>query len=336
MKLEPLPHQDIDRLRPQWLALHAHHQAVAPSLAPYVTDEQSWRQRKRQYKEAFEGGAFGVLARNGSTDIGYLLCAKRPMQWNATFSIASTLWELVTLFVDPRWRGQGVGSKMLDAMNHRIAESDTRTQLIGVIPDNTRAVRLYESRGYVPSWLTLTRFQRPLAAAGAGVSATVERGEQRDVDDLKELWLQLHHHHQAVSPHLGPWVPDNASWPVIRALLEKDVEDGFIFVAKDKGRKIGFASVAIYDRENVPSYSDTWQTGPQIAETKFLVVAKDARGRGIGTALMDAVDRELERRGIQDHLIGAIAPNAGAISFYSARGFRPAWLELTKFGPRLA
>ena len=143
MKLEPLSRKDIDRLRPQWLALHAHHQIVAPNLAPYVCDEQSWRQRKRQYEEAFDGGAFGFIARDGSTDIGYLLCAKRPMQWQATFAFPPMLWELVTLFVDLHWRGQGIGSQMLDAMHHHIAMSETNTKLIGVIPDNIRSVRFY-------------------------------------------------------------------------------------------------------------------------------------------------------------------------------------------------
>jgi hypothetical protein len=33
---------------------------------------------------------------------------------------------------------------------------------------------------------------------------------------------------------------------------------------------------------------------------------------------------------VRDQFVGAIAPNEGAIRFYEARGFRPAWLELMK------
>jgi hypothetical protein len=44
-----------------------------------------------------------------------------------------------------------------------------------------------------------------------------------------------------------------------------------------------------------------------------------------------AIDAALAARGVQDQFVGAIAPKAGAIRFYQSRGFRPAWLELTRF-----
>jgi GNAT superfamily N-acetyltransferase len=150
------------------------------------------------------------------------------------------------------------------------------------------------------------------------------------VEQLEALWLSLHHHHQAVSPHLGPWVGDEASWPIVRDLLAKSAKEALTFVAKDSGRSVGLASTTIYDIADIPAYADTLLTGERVAETKFLVVADGARGRGIGSALMDAVDNELARRGVQDHFIGAIAPNEGAIRFYESRGYRPAWLELIK------
>jgi hypothetical protein len=31
------------------------------------------------------------------------------------------------------------------------------------------------------------------------------------IDELRPLWLQLHHHHQSVSP-LQPFVDDETSW----------------------------------------------------------------------------------------------------------------------------
>ena len=101
-----------------------------------------------------------------------------------------------------------------------------------------------------------------------------------------------------------------------------------MLTAMDNARPVGLASAEICDIADVPTYADTWQTGDRIAEIMFLVVADDARGRGIGSALMNALDRELARRGVHDHFVGAIAPNSDAISFYERRGFRPAWIEL--------
>ena len=43
---------------------------------------------------------------------------------------------------------------------------------------------------------------------------------------------------------------------------------------------------------------DTWVTGDTIAELESIAVAPEHRGAGIGTKLLDAVDVELERRGI--------------------------------------
>ena len=331
MRLDPIEAGDIDRLAPLWLGLHAHHRKVAPQLAPFVPDQTSWANRKRQYQEVMSGAWFGFIARDGDADIGYLLCAKRPMQWNATFAIPLSLWELVTLFVREDWRGQGVGSKLVAAMDERVAREDIRTKLIGVIPDNLAAVELYRALGYLPTWLMLTRFQRPAPKPRATAATAIKALGSSDVPVLEPLWLALHHHHQAVSPHLGPFLPDDQSWPVILDLLAASADEGLLFVAMEGERIIGLASAAIYGSEDLASYSDTWITDDNVGEIKFLVVSEAARGKGVGAALMDAVDGALVERGVRDQFVGAIEPNLGAIRFYQSRGFRPAWLELTRF-----
>jgi ribosomal protein S18 acetylase RimI-like enzyme len=331
MKLEPLRREDIDRLQPLWLGLHAHHQRVAPRLAPFVEDSLSWASRKHQYAEAMDGNWFGYIARDGDEDVGYLLCAERAMQWNATFGVPARLWELVTLYVKGGRRGQGIGARLLAAMEDRIRIGEVQTRLIGVIPDNRAAVALYQSRGYRPTWLMQTRFQRAAPVPAAGPSQAIRRLAVDEIGRLEPLWLALHHHHQAVSPHLGPFVPDAQSWPIIRDLLIETAEEDLLFVAETDGRITGLVSAAVYDVRTLPSYSDTWRTGERVGEIKFLVVMPEARGRGTGAALTAAVDAALTARGVEDQFVGAIAPNAGAIRFYQSRGFRPAWLELTKF-----
>lgn len=328
--LQPLTIGDVDRARPLWLALHAHHQTVAPDLAPYVCDDVSWRHRKEEYEEALADGGFGLVASHAGEDIGYLVCAKRPMQRAATFALPATLWELLSLSVMPDHRGAGVGAALLDAMEERVGASDVRTQLIGVIPDNERAAALYRSRGFTPIWLTLTRFCRPAPAREPSGAIPIERVSPEAAGSLAPLWFELHHHHQAVSPHLGPFASDAASWAIIEGLLEESARHGLLFAARRGEEIIGLASAVVHSAEATASYADTWATTGRIAETKFLVVARDARGSGVGTALMDTVEQELAVRGVADHLIGAIAPNRDAIGFYESRGFRPAWLELLK------
>ena len=47
----------LDRLRPLWLALHHHHQAVGGErLGPYVDDDASWAARRALYEEFLSRG----------------------------------------------------------------------------------------------------------------------------------------------------------------------------------------------------------------------------------------------------------------------------------------
>jgi GNAT superfamily N-acetyltransferase len=80
-----------------------------------------------------------------------------------------------------------------------------------------------------------------------------------------------------------------------------------------------------------PSWADTLVTDRHVAEIRFLVVGGQVRGAGIGTAIMDEVDRVLADRGVRDQFAGAIAPNHQALRFYEVRGFQLTWLEFTSF-----
>jgi ribosomal protein S18 acetylase RimI-like enzyme len=60
------------------------------------------------------------------------------------------------------------------------------------------------------------------------------------------------------------------------------------------------------------SADDTFPVAEQYAELYSLSVAPELRGRGIGTSLLDFVDRELARRSIADLKVAVIAGNTGA------------------------
>ena len=58
------------------------------------------------------------------------------------------------------------------------------------------------------------------------------------------------------------------------------------------------------------------------------------RGRGIGSALLDAVDEAFEAQGVRDVIVGALAGNEAALRLYRRRGFRPTWLYMSRFDGR--
>ncbi|MEO9176373.1 MAG: GNAT family N-acetyltransferase [Gaiellales bacterium] len=148
------------------------------------------------------------------------------------------------------------------------------------------------------------------------------------VDSLRELWLALHHRHQAVSP--VPLVEDDArSWQARRAVYTGRLAEGSAFgiVAELGSAAVGYAFCCLH-----PGPDDTFPVGAQYADLYSLSVAEAVRGRGIGTRLLDAVDRELEERDVHDLRISVLAGNERAQRLYERRGLRVAELVLFRFG----
>jgi ribosomal protein S18 acetylase RimI-like enzyme len=167
------------------------------------------------------------------------------------------------------------------------------------------------------------------------VSVAITRAGAEALDRLRPLWLELHHHHQAVGgPALGPYVDDDTSWTACRATYaELLAREGFVLLAERGDDLVGYALVAIMPVSDT-ILDDTWRTGERVAEIETVCVAPSERGAGIGSALLDRIDEELEAAGIADVLIGAVATNAGAIRLYERRGFRPAWLYMFRLADR--
>ena len=154
---------------------------------------------------------------------------------------------------------------------------------------------------------------------------TITKGGRELVDRLEGLWLELFEHHKAVAPQLGPFVTSQQSWAARRRLYEQllATPDAFVLLAERDGVPLGYALVHLRAEDD-----DTWVTGDRVAEVETLVVGEAARGVGIGTALLDRVDEELARLGVDDLVIMVLPTNTGAVDFYTARGYEPQMLHL--------
>jgi GNAT superfamily N-acetyltransferase len=107
------------------------------------------------------------------------------------------------------------------------------------------------------------------------------------IDDLRELWLALHHHHQQVSS-LQPLVTDDElSWERRSQLYRKELADGggFLAIAARSCQPVGYATVVLREGPD-----DTWPVGERYAELYSLSVLPDERGRGIGGLIFEAVE----------------------------------------------
>ena len=167
------------------------------------------------------------------------------------------------------------------------------------------------------------------------MALSVVKGSIDDVDSLEPLWVAVHHAHAASMPELAPYVSDAETWtherPLYLALLAKP--DTLLLLARDGHELVGYAlaHVSPVDETWIP---DTWQTGPRIGELESIGVVAQRRGEGIGSALMDAVERELAARGLDDLILGVLPGNVDAIRLYERRGFRPTWMYLSRFAGR--
>jgi GNAT superfamily N-acetyltransferase len=160
------------------------------------------------------------------------------------------------------------------------------------------------------------------------VSLAIATAGAERIDELEPLWLALHRHHRDVAA--APVVADDAaSWERRRRWYLEMLAGGddAVLIAEKDGMPVGYAFLHVHEGPD-----DTWPVEGRWAEVVSLSVLPSARGAGVGTALLDAVDAELERRGVRDLQVSVMAGNADAIRLYERRGLRPAELVLFRFG----
>jgi len=160
----------------------------------------------------------------------------------------------------------------------------------------------------------------------------ITRGSAEDVPRLEPLWVAVHHQHQAAMPELAPYVSDEVTWQEHRPMYDELFRrpDTFLFLATDGDRLIGYALGHVTPVEET-WIADTWVTGRRIGELESISVLPEYRGQGLGSRLLDEVDREFDSLGVEDVVIGLLPGNEGARRLYERHGFRPNWLYLGRF-----
>jgi ribosomal protein S18 acetylase RimI-like enzyme len=153
---------DIPALEPLWVAVHHRHAESMPELAPYVSDAETWAERRVLYETLLgRPDTVLLLARLDGALVGYALSHVLdvadtwiPDTWRTGARIA----ELESLSVLPEHRGAGIGTALFDAVEAEWAAQGVADAIIGVVAGNAGAVRLYERRGFRPTWLYMSRF----------------------------------------------------------------------------------------------------------------------------------------------------------------------------------
>jgi ribosomal protein S18 acetylase RimI-like enzyme len=154
---------------------------------------------------------------------------------------------------------------------------------------------------------------------------TITEGTLADVDSVEPLWNAMVEHHREVVAGQVPVRSAAESWrrqrqEYVTWLRE---ENALLLLARRDGDAdlLGYALCRL-----LPS-GPTFDLGPVRGEVDGLAVAAQARGAGVGSALLAACRDELLRRGCTHWSISVAAANTGAVRLYERLGFRP-WVQL--------
>lgn len=154
--------EDLPLVEPLWVAVHHRHADTMPQLAPYVSDAETWAVRRELYEELLaKPDTLLLLAFDGTTAIGYGLAHVLAVEdtWVPdTWQTGARIGEIESLSVLPKYRGSGLGSVFLGRLEDHLRACGAQDLILGVLPGNDDAIRLYERRGYRPTWLYMSRF----------------------------------------------------------------------------------------------------------------------------------------------------------------------------------
>jgi ribosomal protein S18 acetylase RimI-like enzyme len=148
-------------------------------------------------------------------------------------------------------------------------------------------------------------------------SCEIRRIGVSELDLIEPLWNALREHHVGVTPDLGAPRPRAESWLRRRKQYEGWLADpeAFVLLAERCGVQVGYAMVQV--REGSP----TWPLSERAGEIETLSVLPGERGRGTGTALLEAVRKELGNRAITELSLHVMPTNKDALRFYERHGF---------------
>lgn len=146
-----------------------------------------------------------------------------------------------------------------------------------------------------------------------------------DTPSALRFVMALQSHEREFEPNRR--IDDSVAEEYLTVLRKRAEKNGRIFVAEDdKSHVLGWA--VIYEDEQELYVVAEERTYGRLTE---LYVESDARGKGVGRALIAACEDWARARGHKHVLIGALSQNALAMAVYQGSGYAPYASFLRKY-----
>lgn len=145
----------------------------------------------------------------------------------------------------------------------------------------------------------------------------IERAHARDLTRVKPLWKAMISSYRDIAG--GSWTirGPREAWERRHQEYLEWINDasGVVFLAVDGDEAVGYAALHFIDS------GSAFDFGESFGDLESLAVHPDHRGHGIGSALLAAARKELDRREIEYCTIDTLSVNHRALALLERHGF---------------
>ena len=158
------------------------------------------------------------------------------------------------------------------------------------------------------------------------MTARITQGTDSDLPLLEPLWLGMFRHHDAVLEGQVPFLSEEESWTRRQAKYARWIQEpeAFVLLARPEGASHDAAPTGyVFCRVLPQTDSSTADFTPSLGAVESLSVAPEARGSGVGGALLAAARSRFVAAECSHWQIGVMEANVRAAALYERIGFKP-------------
>jgi ribosomal protein S18 acetylase RimI-like enzyme len=149
-----------------------------------------------------------------------------------------------------------------------------------------------------------------------------------EVDRVKALWKSMVAHHREVVAGAFPVRDEEDAWRLRRAEYVDWLSSGEGTMLAAVPSEAPNAAPLGYAVLRPNPVGASWELGDRVGEVESLAVLPEARGLGVGTALLDVARERFRGQGFEWWTVAVVEANEGAVKLYEHAGFGPYYRNL--------